>query len=275
LTAYSNIPIDYKDHTTQVAFQSTDQSPHNFHLRKVRLINPTSIIASQNIRDSERGANLSREARARPRSSRPRVPVLLERNVPNPLISRVPDLPPSAVNDIRQRRVLEADARVLAPWTAEVDVTGGWSAARVGRDVGLVDHVVGDVGVGGAAGGGHVAVAVDADVGPVDPGDAVLAEDEVGRALDEALAEEVLAHVGEEGVLVAVESDAVVALLCAVAAQSDGLGAYAVGVLDVDVVELSVVGVVGDCGWGRLACLTLGKRRHVGTYQCHHCWCRS
>lgn len=103
----------------------------------------------------------------------------------------------------------------------------------------------------------------------------MLAEDEVSGTLDEALAEEVLALVGEEGVLVAVESDAVVALLCAVAAQGDGLGALAVGVLDVEVVELGVGGVVGDCGWGRLACLTLVKRRRVVTYQCHHCWCRS
>lgn len=56
--------------------------------------------------------------------------------------------------------------------------------------------------------------------------------------------------------MVSVQGDAVVALRGAVAAQGDGLGALAVGVLDVDVVELGVVGVVGDCGWGGLACLT-------------------
>lgn len=166
----------------------------------------------------------------------------------NPLIAIVPHLPPSAVDDIRQLGVLEADARVLAPRTAEVCVAGGDAAARVGRDVGVVDHVVGDVVVGGAAGGNDVSVAVDADVGPVDPGDAVLSEDEVGGALDEALSEEVLALVGQEGVLVSVQGDAVVALRGAVAAQGDGLGTLAVGVLDVDVVELGVVGVVGDCG---------------------------
>lgn len=113
----------------------------------------------------------------------------------SPLIAIVPHFPPSAVDDIRQLGVLEADARVLAPWTAEIDVAGGDAAARVGRDVGVVDNVVGDVVGGGAAGGNDVSVAVDADVGPVDPGDAVLSEDEVGGALDEALSEEVLALV--------------------------------------------------------------------------------
>ena len=176
--------------------------------------------------------------------------------MPGALISSVPDLPPGAVDDVRQLRVLEADACVLAPWAAKVGVAGGDSATRVGRDVGVVDHVVGDVGVGGAAGGYDVSVAVDADVGVVDPGDAVLSEDEVGGSLDEALAEEVLALVGQEGVLVSVETDTVVALRGAVAAQGDCLGALAVGVLDVDVVELGVGGVVRDGGWCGLALLT-------------------
>lgn len=192
-----------------------------------------------------------------------------------PLIALIPYLPPGAVDNVRQLRVLEADARVLTPWPAEVGVAGRDAAGRVGCDVGVVDHVVGDVGVGGAAGGDDVPVAVDADVGPVDPGDAVLSEDEVGGALDEALAEEVLALVGEEGVLVSVEGDAVVALRCAVAAQGDGLGALAVGVLDVDVVELRVGGVVGDCGWGELECLVLVLSGRAVTYQFRRCWCRS
>lgn len=237
-------------------FSPQSRRPHSFHLRKVRRVNPVSIIASQNIRDGERAANLLGEAGARPRSSSPRVAVLLERNVTNPLITDIPHLPPSAVDNIRQLRVLEADARVLTPWSAEVGVAGGDSTGRVSCDVGVVYHVVGDVGVGGAAGSNDVPVTVDADVGPVDPGNTVLSEDEVGGALDEALPEEVLALVGQEGILVSVETDAVVTLGCAVAAQGDGLGALAVGVLDVDVVELGVGGVVGDCGWGKSACLT-------------------
>lgn len=48
--------------------------------------------------------------------------------------------------------------------------------------------------------------------------------------------------------MVSVQGDAVVALRGAVAAQGDGLGALAVCVLDVDVVEPGVGGVVGDCG---------------------------
>jgi hypothetical protein len=89
----------------------------------------------------------------------------------------------------------------------------------------------------------------------------VLSEDEVGGTLDEALAEEVLALVGEECVLVSVETDTVVALRGAVAAQGDCLGSLAVGVLDVDVVELGVGGVVRDGSWWGLALLTAVSKR--------------
>lgn len=89
--------------------------------------------------------------------------------------------------------------------------------------------------------------------------------------MDEALAKEVLALLGEKGVLVSVESDAVVALRCGVAAQGDSLGAHAVSVLDVEVVELSVGGVVGDCGWDILAFFVLVKGGYEISYPSHRC----
>lgn len=76
----------------------------------------------------------------------------------------------------------------------------------------------------------------------------MLSEDEVGGALDEALPEEVLALVGQEGVLVSVETDTIVALRGTIATQGDGLRTLAVGVLDVDVVELGVGRMVRDSG---------------------------
>lgn len=82
-------------------FGQQSMHPHSFPLRKVRRINPVGIIASQNIRDGKGAVNLGGEAGARSRSPSTSVAVLLEGNVPDALISSVPDLPTGAVDDVR------------------------------------------------------------------------------------------------------------------------------------------------------------------------------
>jgi hypothetical protein len=76
----------------------------------------------------------------------------------------------------------------------------------------------------------------DADVDLLEPGLGVLAEDEIGGTLDVRLCVELDAVLGEDGVLEAVEAARVVALLAVVGGEGEGLGAFAVGVLYVDVV---------------------------------------
>ena len=79
----------------------------------------------------------------------------------------------------------------------------------------------------------------NADVTGLEPGGGLLAEDEVGGAQDERVGVELVANVGQDRVLEAGEGAPVVAAV-GVGAQGDGLAALAVGVVDVDVVELEV-----------------------------------
>jgi len=73
----------------------------------------------------------------------------------------------------------------------------------------------------------------------LEPGLRGLAEDEVGGTLDVGLGVELDAGLSEDGVLVAVEATAVVALLGGVGGESEGLGAGTVRVLHVDVVYVT------------------------------------
>lgn len=72
----------------------------------------------------------------------------------------------------------------------------------------------------------------------------MLSENEVCRAEDVAFSIYLVSDLRQEGVLVAIKTDTVVALRGAVSGESNGLRALAVGVLDVDVVEFGVCCVV-------------------------------
>ncbi|GJC98198.1 hypothetical protein ColKHC_07024 [Colletotrichum higginsianum] len=147
--------------------------------------------------------------------------------------------PPGGVDDGAEVGVLEDDAGKGAPGPAEEGLAV--ADAGEGLDGGLVDDVPRRVALGVAAAGGDVALAADGEGAGLEPGDGLLAEDEVGGALDVGGVEVVGALAGEDGVLVALGLDAVVALLVAVGAQGDGLHALAARVDNVDVVDAEAV----------------------------------
>jgi hypothetical protein len=73
-----------------------------------------------------------------------------------------------------------------------------------------------------------------------------LAEDEINCALDIALSVNLVTSLSEEGVLVSVETDAIIALLGIVSGECDSLGSFAIGVLNVDIVKFGISGEVID-----------------------------
>lgn len=134
-------------------------------------------------------------------------------------------------------------ARVVAPRASEIHRAGGDRDVGRSADVRVRDNVVRHVRVGVAAVGGDVAGALDADVGLVEVRARALAEDEVDGAVDVATRVHLVAVVGEDGVLVPDELDAVVALLVALRGHGERLAPDAARVLEVDVVHLQAGGV--------------------------------
>lgn len=197
----------------------------------------TSIARTQNSSDSNRARDLLREAGTLSASTSTSISILLEHNIRSTSITSVPNVPTSAIDDIAQACALEDHAGESSPRTTEIVCTSSDGVSGGGGDGRLVDHVVACV-VGGASGGGDVTLGSceDADVDLLEPGLGVLAEDEIGGALDVGLCVELGAVLGEDGVLEAVEAAGVVALLAGVGGEGEGLGAFAVGVLYVDVV---------------------------------------
>lgn len=80
------------------------------------------------------------------------------------------------------------------------------------------------------------------DIALLKPRRRALAEDEVGGTLDQAVGVDLVASLAEESVLEASELAAVVSTVC-VGAESNGLATLAVAIVDVDVVQLEVVGL--------------------------------
>lgn len=66
----------------------------------------------------------------------------------------------------------------------------------------------------------------------------MLAENEVNSTFDIAISINLITSLGEKGVLVSIQTNAIVALLGVVCGQSDSLRSFSVSVLNVDVVEL-------------------------------------
>ena len=197
----------------------------------------TSIARAQNSSDSNRARDLLREADTRSASTSTSITVLLEHNIGRTSIASVPNVPASAIDDIAQACALEHHAGESSPWTTKIVCTSGDGVSGSGGDGRLVNNVVACI-VGGASGCGDVTLGgrEDADVDLLEPGLGVLAEDEIGGALDVGLCVELSAVLREDGVLEAVEAAGVVALLARVGGEGEGLGACAVGVLYIDVV---------------------------------------
>lgn len=197
----------------------------------------TSIARTQNSGDSNRARDLLREADTLSTRTSTSIAILLEHNIGSTGIAGVPHVPASAIDDIAQACALEHYAGESSPWTTKIVCTSSDGVPSGSGDGRLVDHVVACV-VGGASGGGDVTLGgrEDADVDLLEPGLGVLAEDEIGGTLDVGLCVELSAVLGEDSVLEPVEAAGVVALLARVGGEGEGLGAFAVGVLHVDVV---------------------------------------
>jgi hypothetical protein len=112
------------------------------------------------------------------------------------IITSVPDLPPSTVDNIRQSSVLDNNTGIVPPWTAEIVNT----RARRTIDVGVIDDVVGGVGFGVTAAGCHCTCADGVDVAVLEPGNTFLAEDEVNSALNVGVDIELVSLLSEERV---------------------------------------------------------------------------
>ena len=91
----------------------------------------------------------------------------------------------------------------------------------------------------------------------------MLSKDEVDRALNIALAVNLVSGLTQECILIAVESYAVIALLSVVCRQSNGLRTLSINVLDVDVVELGVCRCIDHCSSFFVIRDAAGKARAV------------
>jgi hypothetical protein len=94
-------------------------------------------------------------------------------------------------------------------------------------------RLTGDVAEGGSQ---------DAKVNVLEPGRSILAKDEVGGTLDQTVGVDLVASLGQEGVLETSELDTVVSA-GGVGAQGDGLAAGSVAIVDIDIVQLEVRGL--------------------------------
>lgn len=140
---------------------------------------------------------------------------------------------------------------IVPPWPPQVrgsrrDRDAASSAnVRVGDDI--VARIIGAV----PSICSDVSRAIDPDIGLVEPGSRALTKDEVGGALDVTAGIDLVALLGENGVLVADKLDAVEALLVGVCRHGEGLRALAASVDEVDVVDFEVI-VPGAQGGGQV-----------------------
>lgn len=90
--------------------------------------------------------------------------------------------PTRRVDDVGECSILEDNAGVVRPWTAEVESTSVHCVTGGSRDLGLIDDVVRRVGGRAAAVGCDVAKRGSeyTDIYTIEPSDSLLSEDEVG-----------------------------------------------------------------------------------------------
>jgi hypothetical protein len=216
------------------------------HLGEVRGVSPVGVVRAEDGGDLVGAGGGGGERGKVSWVSVTRVVVDLKGDIASVRSGSGPDLVTGRADDVAEVRVLEADTGVLGPWATKVDGTGADGRARSSGDVGVVDDIELLTGGGRTSSGDGTTTSRDGNVTVVDPDVAVLAKDEVDGSLDVGLGVELVTGLSEKSVLVSVETDAVVTLLGTVGAQGQSLGAFAVGVLDVDVVEGRVVSIVAD-----------------------------
>ena len=78
----------------------------------------------------------------------------------------------------------------------------------------------------------------------------MLAIDKISSALDIAFCVQLVASLSEDRVLVAIESDAVIALLGIVSTDGTGLRTGPIGVFQIDVVDFGICSSVLECARG-------------------------
>lgn len=229
------------------------------HGWQVQLINPVPVVGPEDELDRQRrvphGGVADPVGRVGPGAG---VVPLLESDAVRLRLVLGPLGPARPVDVAAQLAALERDAGPVAPGAAQEDAAVLDLGALGGGDHAVGDDVPARVVVVDAPARRDPAVAVAGDGRVGDPGARVLAEDEVGHALDVAVGVELVAHLGQEGVLGAVDAHAVVSLAGVVGGYGDGLVALAPEVADVEVVDRSV-GRLVDEGGGPLVIWRNGK----------------
>ena len=127
-------------HTVQGAFCIR----RALHVRGI-IVALGGVATRQDSRDRHCRRKLGVERSSRARSSSTGVAVLSKDDVAGTLVAGVPHLPSGSVDDRSHARLLEDDAGVLSPGTAEVVRAVGNRVARGCSDVAVVEDVVGRV----------------------------------------------------------------------------------------------------------------------------------
>lgn len=117
---------------------------YSLHVRGI-IVALGGVAARQDSRDRHGRRKLSVERSSRARSSSTSVAVLSKDDVAGALVAGVPHLPSGSVDDRGHARLLEDDAGILSPGTAQVVRAVGDGVARGCRDVAVVKDVVGRV----------------------------------------------------------------------------------------------------------------------------------
>lgn len=147
---------------------STLSIPHS----KISLVNirSTGICTAQNISDGNSLAQLGLKF-PRPRSSGAGVADFTEGNMISSLITSIPDMPPSSIDNLTDRRTLHGNPSVRSPRATEIVRTLCNRGSRFSSDGAVVEDVV-TCFRGSAAGCGDVAQGSGkhADVAAGEPG---------------------------------------------------------------------------------------------------------
>lgn len=163
-----------------------EDKPHSAAYAKKRLgkvgsVNPVLVRAAKDGRNADSSRQLLSEARPGTAGTITSVAVLSEGDLVTASVTAAPLRPALGVDDVRQSGVLEDNASVVPPGAAEVVGTSLYGVPGSSRDLGLVDDVVGRVGIRVATVGCDVAKggSEDTDVDTIEPGGGLLSEDKV------------------------------------------------------------------------------------------------
>lgn len=213
-------------------------------LREIGSVNPVLVGAAENGGDTDSCRDLLAESGSGTAGTSASVAVLVECDLVGARVAGGPFCPTLSIDDVGKSSVLENDASVVPPRTAEVVSTSSNGVTRSGRNLGLVDNKVGWVRGGVATAGGDVTKgsSKDANVNAVEPRYCLLSEYKIGTSSDLGLGVDLVTSLSEDGVLEAGERAAVVTLLVGVGTESESLGAGTATVDNVEVVHLHVGG---------------------------------